>query len=197
MSPAILKILTMKSLFLILASVLSIIIGTGLLSGQQIQPVPTRNGTVYYEDVIASSGNISKQELFSKTKQWVASNYSSTLTYNPVQLEDAGNGIIIVNINLGKIQCTNCNYSYDNITCSLKLQFKDNKYKYTFSHFKAILNLTSGGTKYTTDSDFDDFFKKEKLYKGDLEILTELDNKVRKVIDSLIQTLKEPVVENF
>ena len=60
-----------------------------------------------------------------------------------------------------------------------------------------MFNITSEGSRYTSESDFDDFFKKEKLYKGDLEILTELDNKVKKVIDSLIQALKEPVVENF
>lgn len=187
----------MKNILLILTSLLSIIINTSLLSGQQIQPVSNRNGTVYYEDVVSTSGNISKQDLFSKTKQWVASNYPSTLTYSPLQLEDEKNGIIIVNIYLGKIQCSNCNYSYDNITCSAKLQFNDNKYKYTLTHFKAMFNITSEGSRYTTESDFDDFFKKEKLYKGDLEILTELDNKVKKVIDSLIQALKEPVLENF
>jgi len=186
----------MKKVSFISTLLFTILLNIGLVNGQT-QPISTKNGTIFYEGVITATGNVTKQDLFRKTKQWIASYHPSTPTYSPIQLEDEENGILIIQINLDKIQCDKCNYSYENITFSGKLQFKNGKYKYTFTHFKTILNLTSEGKMYRSDTNFDDFIKKEKLYKTDLEVLNNLDNQIKEIINNLIQTLKEPVLDDF
>jgi hypothetical protein len=90
----------MKNVSLILTLLFSILLNVGLVYGQDIYPVPVKNGTICYEKVVMVDAGKSKPDLFRKAKQWVAQNFTATPTYNPVQLEDEENGILIINIEL-------------------------------------------------------------------------------------------------
>jgi hypothetical protein len=188
----------MKNVSLIVTMLFSILLNTGLVSGQDIYPVPVKNGTICYEKVVMVDAAKSKPDLFSKAKQWVAQNFTATPSYNPVQLEDEENGILIINIELGKISPAKYNYYYDNITCSGKFQFKNGKYKYTFTNFKATIAITSDGETSRGDSDFDSFFISDKKPgKGDLEVLNNIDIRMKKIFSILENTLREPILDNF
>jgi hypothetical protein len=188
----------MKKVSLILTLLFSILVNVGLVYGQDIYPVPVKNGTICYEKVVMADANRSKPDLFRKAKQWVAQNYPATAAYIPVQLEDEENGILIINIELGKISPAKYNYYYDNISCSGKFQFKNGKYKYTFTNFNATIVITSDGETSRGDSDFDSFFiSGKKLGKGDMEVLNGIDFKMKIALNNLENTLKEPLVDNF
>jgi len=187
----------MKTLSFFLTLIFTALLNIGLYA-QSSLPVPVKNGTIYYENVVKANENFSKADLFEKAKQWIAENFTSSRVYSPIQYENEKNGILIVNIGLGNISPEKYNYLYENINCSLKIQVQNGKYKYTFSKFKSTIAITSENKTTRGDSDFDSILDPgNKVGKGDLFTLDRINLIIQNIIKSLEQSLIEPVTDVF
>lgn len=187
----------MKTLSFFLTLIFTSLLNNGL-NAQGNLPVPVKDGNIYYENVVKVNENFSKTDLYEKTKQWIAENFTASRVYSPIQYENEKIGILIVNIGLGNVYPEKYNYFYENINCSLKIQFQNGKYKYIFSKFKSTIVITSDNKTSRGDTEFDDLFDpKNKLGKDDLYTLDRIDSKVKLIVKNLELTLNEPVSSIF
>ncbi|EKD32183.1 MAG: hypothetical protein ACD_77C00156G0007 [uncultured bacterium] len=187
----------MKTLSFFLVLTLTVLLNLDSYAQSNL-PVPVKDGTIYYENVVKVNENFSKADLFEKAKQWIAENFTSTRVYSPIQYENEKSGILIVNVGLGNVSPEKYNYLYENINCSLKIQVQNGKYKYTFTKFKSTIAITSENKTIRGDSDFDSIFDpRNKVGKGDLFTLDRINLMIQNIIKSLSRSLNEPVTDVF
>lgn len=187
----------MKTLSFSLTLIFTTLLNIGL-NAQSNVPVPVKNGSIYYENVVKVNENFSKADLFEKAKQWVAENFSASRVYSPIQYENEKFGILIVNIGLGNIYPEKYNYFYENINCSLKIQVQNGKYKYIFTKFKATISITSDNKTSRGETDFDTLFDPQnKLGKDDMYTLDRINFKVQNIIKDLEKSMNEPASSVF
>ncbi|TPE43942.1 DUF4468 domain-containing protein [Pontibacter mangrovi] len=103
-------------------------IATLIVSAQSIE-LDATTGKYQVQAVEELSSNLSKDELFTKAKQWIALNYKSA--NDVIQLADQENGKIICRGNFS----TNLFMKKGWIEHTMILDFKDGKMRYTFTDF--------------------------------------------------------------
>ena len=191
----------MKNIYLLLVLLFSILSNIGLVSAQDIPPVPFKNGIIYYENVVSVNENMTKLDLFKKAKQWAAKYFPATLMYSPIQLENIESGLLMIHIKLdgnpyAKKSTSVC--PYENITCSAKIQVKNGKYKYTFTNFEAIRMCNPDHNNTRIKVSLDILFRYDGKYSKNTKIvLGSIDYNMKNIIKNLDSTLKEPVLYDF
>jgi len=136
-----------------------------------------------------------RQDLFRKAKQWIAQNYVTTSNYNPIQLEDVDNGVIIGRIYF-KFSTQFFIHQMDyTVFCVMKLQIKDGKYKYTFTDFTHVASGTNRhyevATPESCDGWIDQHNQRHPSSGSYTKALGGLDNGMNNVIASLQKALAE------
>jgi hypothetical protein len=86
---------------------------------------------IEYTELVKVDSAITKDQLFSKAKEWIAISFKSA--NDVIQMDDKVNGIIIAKGNIP----VNGGLYLDNsrIDFTLKIQVKDGRYKYWFNNF--------------------------------------------------------------
>jgi hypothetical protein len=103
---------------------------------QDSLPVPTKENTIYYEEVVKVDSTLKKDALYQRTKLWVAQNFVTTGNFNPIQYEDRENGVITIRIPLKQFESNFFIHTYFvNVSSVGTIQVKDGRYKYTFTDF--------------------------------------------------------------
>lgn len=160
-------------------------------------PVPVKDGyNIYYENVVDVDDKLKKENLFLRTKQWVAQNYTTSAMYNPIQLEDRDNGLIIVRIYF-KFSTEFFIHQADyTVQCIGKIQLKDGKYKYTFSDFTYLCSSTNKHYEEKEPKSCDHLiynYEDEDTSSGTYaQALRGLNEGMQKIIATLHQSLTEP-----
>ena len=173
-----------------------------LLFSQDNFPVPLKDNSIYYEEVVNVDSLLKQNDLFSRAKLWVAQRYVTTATYNPIQLEDKDNGIIIIRISFGFTSSFFIHEYHVTVHCVGKIQVKDGRYRYTFSDFTyteySPTNKIVGthGQAYSCDQMIIQSYSSnaKKLYYSYLSLI---DNNMQEMITSLKASLNEPLQDDF
>jgi hypothetical protein len=97
------------------------------LTYSQDLPIDTASGKILYTEVVKVD-SISKEKSYSKTKEWFALNFKSA--NDEIQLDDKENFTII---GKGAIKVTLMSFDAGFVRFTIKVQAKDNKYKYEIS----------------------------------------------------------------
>lgn len=160
-------------------------------------PVPVKDRySIYYEQVVEVDGNFKQGALFNRTKQWVAQNYVATALYNPIQLEDKENGIIIVRIYFKYSTQFFIHQADYTVHCIGKIQVKDGKYKYTFSDFTYVCSSTNKHYEVKEPRSCDNLIHQHEVRNPSSGSYTKalhgLDKGMKKIIASLHKSLIEP-----
>jgi hypothetical protein len=188
----------MKNRFLTSVIMLFFLISPKYVKAQNNLPVPVKGKSIIYEEVVPVSTNMTKNDLYIKTKQWVAQYLFATPTYTPIQFDDMVIGCIIVQIKLKRIypEKTATTGPWD-VYCYGKIQLNNGKFKYTFSNFIYTNEDLNEYNRHIYLDGFDWMLSGYKLRKYEMGILELIDNQMKKIIISLKNTLNEPLKDDF
>lgn len=106
------------------------------LNAQVDLPIDSSTNKITYSGVV-NIDSTSKNDLYAKAKEWVALAFKSA--NDVIQLDDAPNGKLIAK---GITVIKSGKYPAGNINFTLKIETKDNKYRYEITD----LHHTDGGT---------------------------------------------------
>jgi Domain of unknown function (DUF4468) with TBP-like fold len=189
----------MKHVYLISTLIFFFFLNLEIIQAQSNFPVPIKGRSITYEEVISAGSNMSQIDLYYKTKQWVAEYLPASASYNPLQLDDMENGYIIVQIKLKTIYPVKTATTGPwNVMCYGKILVKNGKYKYTFSNFKYTNDDQNEYNRHIKLDGFDWMFDPmNKLQKYQMEILELIDLQMKKIIDTLKETMKESKTNDF
>jgi hypothetical protein len=170
-----------------------------ILGAQDKLPVPVKENSIYYEEIILVDSLLTKNDLLMLTKQWVTKNFVKTETYNPLQLEDKDYGMISVRIYLKDV-----GYRDEPVmvSCVGKIQVKDGKYRYTFSDFSYVSKSTNTnvGNNGKEEGSCDDFVKNWQNGNSKKRVglyLERIDEQIQILIKSLKNTINDSTNINF
>jgi hypothetical protein len=166
-------------------------------------PVPIKENSIYYEEVVKVDSVLKKDALYQKTKLWVAQNFVTTGNFNPIQYEDRDNGIITIRIPLKQFESNFFIHVYFvNVSTVGTIQLKDGKYKYTFTDFlyNSLGDYTVNGEEVKEDGSGEDLVRmalsgaSKKLY---INNLNQIDNQMTMIIESLKNALSKTIGDDF
>lgn len=109
-------------------------------------PIDTTTKMITYTDVVNVDTSISKQELYSRAREWFAKAYNSSQSV--IQMDDKENGKIV-----GKAltqvyhKSLGSNYPSGHINYTISIYLKDGRYKYEVTNFYHTGQLVSGGNR--------------------------------------------------
>jgi hypothetical protein len=160
-------------------------------------PIDEDTKRITYSDVIMVDSSVTKNELFSRAREWFAKTYNSST--DVVQMEDKENGKLV-----GKAltqvyhKAMGSNYPSGHINYTISLYFKDGRYKYEITNFHHTGQLVSGGRipDYGVCEDMINTthktmgFSNQKTYNY---YLTQLDENITTLIVSLKNTMNVKV----
>jgi hypothetical protein len=170
------------------------------LNAQEELPVPLKDNSIYYEEVVKVDSLIMKDELFRKAKLWVAKNFVTTGNFNPVQYEDRESGIMTLRVSLKQFESDFFIHTYSvNVSCVGTIQVKDGRYKYTFTDFlySSLGDYTVNGEPVKEDGSGTDIIRNagsgasKKLY---LSYLSQINGLMH---NTIINTLKKSMAETI
>ena len=170
---------------------------------QEALPVPVKEGIIYYEEVVRIDSLLKKDILFQKAKLWVAQNFVTSGNFNPIQYEDRENGIITIRFSFKQFESYFFIHTYFvNVSCVGTLQFKDGRYKYTFTDFQysSLGDYTVSGQAVKEDGTGEDLLRNaqtgasKKLY---ISYLNQIHDQMTNVIASMKTTLSEAISDDF
>lgn len=144
-------------------------------------PIDEASGKIIYVEIVKAD-SISKEKIYSKTKEWFALNFKSS--NDVIQLDDRENFTII---GKGAIKVNLMSFDAGFVRFTIKVQAKDNKYKYEISDFvhdakSAKRPEMEGGSLENVKPDCSGI----SMTKGQWnDIKTQADNQVKLLIQSL------------
>lgn len=155
---------------------------------QKALPIDSLTKTVAYRRV-ASVDSTGKDELYSRSKMWIAKYYTST---DVVQVDDKENGVIFI-----KSKFDLPSNQFDGyIQHSLRISLKDGRYKVEFTDlvfywwvpFNAYVPGSPYWSHYTLEQCYpiDNLLSKGKMHK---KMVIEATNEMDSIIKELISTL--------
>lgn len=153
-------------------------------------PIDTETNRVVYTEVVNVDSTITKNQLFSKAREWFAKAYNSSI--NVVQMADKESGKIIGKALLSVKMKTVFNSDYDggNINYTISVYLRDGKYKYEITDFYHEGAYTSSGT-IPDGKSVVNMMNLNKGYWGNsyektyLYFLIQMDNKIKSLISDL------------
>jgi hypothetical protein len=166
-------------------------------------PVPIKENSIYYEEVVKVDSMLKKDALYQKTKLWVAQNFVTTGNFNPIQYEDRDNGVITIRIPLKQFESNFFIHVYFvNVSTVGTIQLKDGRYKYTFTDFlySSLGDYTVNGEAVKEDGSGKDLVQKalsgasKKLY---INNLSQIDSQMTTIIESLKNALSQTINDDF
>jgi hypothetical protein len=172
-------------------------------SAQDDLPVPIKEKSIYYEEVVKVDSMLKKDALYQKTKLWVAQNFVTTGNFNPIQYEDRDNGVITIRIPLKQFESNFFIHVYFvNVSAVGTIQLKDGRYKYTFTDFlyNSLGDYTVNGEAVKEDGNGKDLVQKalsgasKKLY---INNLSQIDSQMTMIIESLKNALSQTINDDF
>jgi|WetSurSiteA1Bulk_404760.scaffolds.fasta_scaffold01395_6 hypothetical protein len=166
-------------------------------------PVPIKENSIYYEEVVKLDSLFKKDPLYQRTKLWVAQNFVTTGNFNPIQYEDRDNGVITIRIPLKQFESSFFIHTYYvNVTSVGTIQVKDGRYKYTFTDFmySSQGDFTVSGKEVKEDGSGEELVQNalngasKKLY---LDYLNQINSQMTTIIESLKNALGKSISDDF
>jgi hypothetical protein len=166
-------------------------------------PVPVKENSIYYEEVVRVDSMLKKDVLYQRAKLWVAQNFVTTGNFNPIQYEDRDNGIITIRIPLKQFESNFFIHTYFiNVSSVGTIQVKDGRYKFTFMDFlySSLGDYTLNGKEVKEEGNGEDLVRKalsgasKKLY---LNNLSQINGQMTTIIESLKNALSKTISDDF
>jgi hypothetical protein len=147
------------------------------------------NGVIIYTDVIHVDSSITKSELFNRAKAWIAMEYKSANAV--IQMEDKDAGILIgKGIFTVQWSTTLVKNLVTKVPHTIKLLFKDGKYKYEITD---LSYLDDYGNSINLETEPTGFGKKTKE-----KFLFAVNDEIMSTINSLENAMSKPMAaEDF
>jgi hypothetical protein len=193
----------MQNKIILLGFIIFLFINYSKTFAQNDFPVPIKENSIYYEEVVQVDSLLKQDALYQKTKLWVAQNFITTGNFNPVQYEDRDNGILTIRIPLKQFESNFFIHTYFvNVSSVGTIQVKDGRYKYTFTDFlyNSMGDYTVNGEVVKEDGSGEDLVRKaqssasKKLY---LDILNQTNSQMISIIESLKNALNKTISDDF
>lgn len=156
-------------------------------------PTNSETGKVEYVETV-SLDSVSKNTLFTRTREWFAKNYYSAT--DVIQMEDKKTGKIIgkanVPVNMRTSLISNKDMSAGHINYTISIYFKNGKYKYEITDFQHIgggpADSPNGGSV-NDMMEMDSGFWGNPYRKTYLYYLVQLDENMKSLISDLKSAL--------
>ncbi|MDZ4806788.1 MAG: DUF4468 domain-containing protein [Bacteroidota bacterium] len=163
-------------------------------------PIDTITKMITYTEVVNVDTSLSKQELYSRAREWFAKVYNSS--QNVIQMDDKESGKIV-----GKAltqvyhKALGSNYPSGYINYTISIYLKDGRYKYEISNFHHTGQLVSAGR-------IDDYGPCEEMIKTKKKTmgmsyqktfnyyLLQLDTKTNSLIEDLKASMSSTALNN-
>lgn len=151
---------------------------------QEVQlPINQETKLIEFTGLVTVDTTLTKNELYSKTKEWFAKSFKSA--NDVIQMDDKEAGIIIGKGNFSdRKSCGIINFT-------LKVQVKDGRYKYWFSNFKheEVQKGWSGGLLENEKPDCGYFFMAKRVWIKYIPAI--VNQNVKLMIQSLKKSLSK------
>lgn len=166
-------------------------------------PVPIKENSIYFEEVVKVDSLLLKDALYQRAKLWVAQNFVITGNFNPIQYEDRDNGVLTIRIPLKQFESNFFIHTYSiNISTVGTIQVKDGRYKFTFTDFlySSLGDYTVNGKAVSEEGTGADLVRKalsgasKKLY---LNHLSQINAQMTTIIESLKNALSKTISDDF
>jgi hypothetical protein len=158
-------------------------------SAQTADTIPRKDGRFYFSEVVSVDSNSKAAELYERGRRWVVDAYKSK---DVVQLEDKESKELIVKGTFWVHWRAGILLIGIHIEHTLRLQFKDGRYRYEMSNFRVL------PTAYTDESALEDYYEKP-AYMGPKKHLPKFNTSfleaTSEIFTSLNQSMKEPSVK--
>lgn len=150
-------------------------------------PIDSSTKRITYSEVVLVDSLVSKQELYSRAREWFAKAYNSA--NNVIQMEDNVNGKIIGKALVPvKLKVLGTVYDAGSIHYTISLYLKDGRYKYEITDFyhtgNSLKNIEDyGACENMINSDYKvSGVSQKKNFNG---YLFQMDNNVKDLISDL------------
>ena len=150
-----------------------------------------KDGRIHYEEVVKID-NTNADELFFRAKLLIADSYVSSP--DVTKLEDKENGLIIIKALF--LVAHNQFVNNARVSYTLKIETKDNKYKYTITDLRYKFNVRFQHINRDYDEDLLQWGFPENGYdsKSHYDNMVSFNQNVNSNIESLINTIKKEMV---
>jgi Cu/Ag efflux protein CusF len=176
----------------------TLIILAGAIKGVEAQiklPIDSETGQVGYTKII-NTDSVSKEELFSRAMEWIATNYKSA--NKVIELKDEKAGKIIVKGNFSKPINMGAQTLDVYVNHTINLSFKDGRCRIQINNFgyKYCYNATTMSSSGCREESFEQKIK--AVNEGDMfkkswtTFLNDCDRDVQLIIKSLSDFLAKP-----
>lgn len=200
----------MRNFKVLICSIILVVLSISWIFGQIGEPnLPIDSDTkkITYTEVVLVDSSTTKQELYSKAREWFAKTYVSST--NVLQMEDKENGKLIgkalMEVSFKTILGTNFPGGFINYTISIYL--KDGKYKYEFTNFHHTGTIAYNGQKVPDGGDCESIILKKKgltgnSYKNTYQsFFIQMDENIKVLIESLksamVKNSKQKINDNW
>lgn len=150
-------------------------------------PVDEETNLITWQEVITEKGN--KDELYVRAIEWINANYKNS--QEVTRIRDKENGRIVINhrIRMNDIDANGNSVASNTIVnYILRLEFRENRFRYTFTEF--TMRATS---KYPLERWLN---KTDPTYLPQYEkYLDQVAEEIEKLIESLVEGMKPKVVK--
>lgn len=152
-----------------------IFLSVSVFAFAQVPPMDGETGKFKYTEVVPVAG-ASKNDLYTRAKSWVASNYPSSAN---ITMDDKEEGKIICKGNF-PITLMGAKQTIDN---TFTIEVKEGRYKYTFTDF---FITSSSGSVNRWPLERKDLAMKKSIYSS-------VDGKVKGFIETIAETMNTEV----
>lgn len=164
------------------------------ISDGQVQiPIDSSTGRVSYTEIVYADSTLKKKDLFKKAIEWVALNYNSA--NDVIQLKDEESGKIIVKGNM-VVVINPMGFVFERrLKHTITIDTRDGRCRINITDFRGEFKVSS---QYETTLEQEiecvnvRWKKKPMFQKFGLELLTNCDKEIHRVLDSFSNYIQKP-----
>jgi len=163
---------------------------------------PTKDGMIYYTDVINVDSSLSSLDLYLNAKEWLVDAFKSGKSVT--QADDKNARLIIVKSFIKKGH--NSYVSNPKKWFTLKIEMKDGRYRYSLYDIRYEFDINAMGQSTHKDVSFEEWArpsegmserKRKKVYKALKDYCKELDKEFKQVVASLREGMSKKEDDNW
>ena len=164
-------------------------------------PIDTLTKMITYTEVLNIDTSITKQELYSRAREWFAKTYNSSQSV--IQMDDKENGKIV-----GKAltqvyhKAMGSNFPSGHINYTISIYLKDGRFKYEITNFYHTGQFVSGGNRIADFGPCEEMINTKKktwgmsYQKTFNYYLAQLDTKTKSLINDLKESMSNKNLGN-
>ena len=183
-----------------ITSIIAILAFAGSMYAQDIisNVFPTKDGRIYYSEIIKVDSSLTAENLYSNAKFWAARSFTSAK--DATQSDDPASKTIIVKSYISKGHNTFLTDPRNWFV--LKIEMKDGRYRYTLTDIQYKFTVNFNGASAKTDKSLEEWAKpdinmserrQQKYTEVQTTYLQELDAEFKAIIADMTKSISAPV----